>query len=129
MNEIIDGLINIFIIVVLSLFIIVIFVLIGAVIYSVWEWFIEKSDEIKKRQVMKRISMMTKTTKKDMTLENIGFMEIPLLVDCELFYVNRRTGMEITFYLEDKHISIAGGSIDVNLYKAIGAKMREWGWI
>ena len=122
------GLINIFIIVVLSLFIIVIFVLIGAVIYSVWEWFIEKSDEIKKRQVMKRISMMTKTTKKDMTLENIGFMEIPLLVDCELFYVNRRTGMEITFYLEDKHISIAGGSIDVNLYKAIGAKMEELGW-
>ena len=48
MNEIINGLINIFIIVVLSLFIIVIFVLIGAVIYSVWEWFIEKSDEIKK---------------------------------------------------------------------------------
>ena len=65
----------------------------------------------------------------DEMLERLGFIEIPLLVDCELFYVNRRTGMEITFFLENKHISIAGGSIDLNLYKAIGQKMKELGWL
>lgn len=107
-------------------------ILIGLCFSVIYDFFHKIAEEKRKAERYKRLLEgipATKVKNADEMLEALGFMEIPLLVDCELFYVNRRTGMEITFYLEDKHISIAGGSIDVNLYKAIGAKMREWGWI
>ena len=132
MNEIVSFLYSIFISLAFVFVSLLAIIGIGWCIWLIYEFFNEIAEEKRKEERYKRLLEgipATKVKNADQLLECIGFMEIPLLVDCELFYVNRRTGMEITFYLEDKHISIAGGPIDVNLYKAIGEKMEEMGWL